>query len=102
MSPPPPRRPRPRRLQPGAAVAVLAAAGLAPPVQAATLAPVQIPAQDEVHAERRALQARVATVRAALQAAGPTACEGAAWALAQATNWTNWPKWSKWSNWANK
>jgi hypothetical protein len=86
----PPRRPLTLPLHPAAAA--LAVAVLVPPAQAA-----------EVDAQRQMLQARVAAVRAALQAAVPPALQGrASWALAQATNWTNWPKWSKWSNWANK
>ncbi len=84
--------PRPRRAL-GAAASLLAGAAALPAL-------AHVPAE-RAALEGAALKARVAAVRAALQAL-PAGATGPSWTLAQATNWTNWPKWSKWSNWANK
>jgi hypothetical protein len=60
--------------------------------------------ESEVQAQRKALQTRVARVRAALQIeAGAVVDKGAHSRLAQWYNWGNWPNgWNNyWNNWPN-
>lgn len=65
----------------------------------AALAGAPLAAQATVDAERAALDARVAQVRAALHGAAPDSPNGGP--VDATPSWANWPNWGNWNNWPN-
>ena len=58
-------------------------------------------AQAHVERDRLALEARVETMREAIQQATTDDRVGAQGHLAQWFNWGNWNNWNNWPNWGN-